>query len=58
MAQPTSQTPTRVPLSIIGGGNMGSALLGGLIAAGWLANDIVVVEVHGTRSAIWRDMYQ
>jgi pyrroline-5-carboxylate reductase len=28
---------------------MGSALLGGLIAAGWLANDIVVVEVDSEK---------
>lgn len=43
MAQTTSQS--RVALSIIGGGNMGSALLGGLIGAGWSTSDIVVVEV-------------
>lgn len=45
MAQSTSNTTERVALSIIGGGNMGSALLGGLLNAGWSVADIVVVEV-------------
>jgi len=45
MTQSTSKTTERVALSIIGGGNMGSALLGGLLNAGWSATDIVVVEV-------------
>lgn len=32
-------------LVLVGGGNMGSALLGGLIAAGWVPSDITVVEI-------------
>jgi pyrroline-5-carboxylate reductase len=39
-------SPARVPLAIIGGGNMGSALVGGLIAAGWDPGRITVVEVN------------
>lgn len=45
MTQSAAKTSERVALSIIGGGNMGSALLGGLLNAGWSAKDIVVVEV-------------
>lgn len=45
MTQSTAKTTERVALSIIGGGNMGSALLGGLLHAGWSTTDIVVVEV-------------
>lgn len=37
-------------LSIIGGGNMGGALLGGLLAAGWAeAHELAVVEVSAAR---------
>lgn len=45
MTQSTSKSAERVALSIIGGGNMGSALLGGLLNAGWSSTDIVVVEI-------------
>lgn len=38
-------------LSIVGGGNMGEALVGGLVRAGWDPNDIVIVEVDETRRA-------
>jgi len=45
MTNASSQSQTHYALSIVGGGNMGSALLGGLLHAGWSASDIVVVEV-------------
>ncbi|MCX6514106.1 MAG: pyrroline-5-carboxylate reductase [Actinobacteria bacterium] len=33
------------PITFVGGGNMGSALVGGLIAAGWPATSITIVEL-------------
>lgn len=36
---------TTYRLAVVGGGNMGEALLGGLLAAGWSASDLAVVEV-------------
>jgi pyrroline-5-carboxylate reductase len=44
-------TSTRVPLAIIGGGNMGSALLGGLLASGWSPANITVVELDEAKRA-------
>jgi pyrroline-5-carboxylate reductase len=38
-------TSREARLVLIGGGNMGSALLGGLIASGWVPSDITVVEI-------------
>ncbi len=38
-------------LSVVGGGNMGAALIGGLIAAGVPASSIVVVEVDAQKRA-------
>lgn len=38
-------------LVLIGGGNMGSALLGGLIASGWAPSDITVVEINDEKRA-------
>ena len=38
-------------LVIIGGGNMGTALLGGLIDSGWKPHDITVVEVDASKRA-------
>ncbi|MEX1106671.1 MAG: pyrroline-5-carboxylate reductase [Ilumatobacteraceae bacterium] len=39
-------------LAIVGGGNMGAALLGGLLAAGWAsADELAVVEVSAPRRA-------
>lgn len=41
---------------LVGGGNMGSALLGGLVAAGWNPAGIVVVELDaGKRAGLERD---
>lgn len=43
----------RTPLVVIGGGNMGSALVAGIIASGTLsADDIVVVEASEERRAV------
>ena len=36
-------------LVLVGGGNMGSALLGGLINSGWVPNDITVVEINAEK---------
>jgi pyrroline-5-carboxylate reductase len=36
---------TRYRLAVVGGGNMGAALVGGLLAAGWATADLAVVEV-------------
>ncbi|MEY2401921.1 MAG: pyrroline-5-carboxylate reductase [Ilumatobacteraceae bacterium] len=40
---------TKFRLAVVGGGNMGAALVGGLIAAGWAETDLAVVEVAGPR---------
>src|SRR5258706_5417399 len=39
-------------LAVIGGGNMGAALIGGLLASGWQAPDLAVVEVMEERRAV------
>lgn len=38
-------------LLVVGGGKMGEALLGGLLAGGWAAGDVAVVEPHLGRQA-------
>ena len=43
-----SDTPRLV---IIGGGNMGTALVGGLVNSGWVASSIVVVELDAAKRA-------
>jgi pyrroline-5-carboxylate reductase len=40
---------TSYRLAVVGGGNMGAALVGGLVAGGWAASDLAVVEVAETR---------
>jgi pyrroline-5-carboxylate reductase len=40
---------TNYRLAVVGGGNMGAALVGGLIAGGWSADDLAVVEVAEAR---------
>ena len=42
---------TTAQLVIIGGGNMGSALVGGLVASGWDVTSIVVVELDADKRA-------
>lgn len=44
-------TSRAAQLVLIGGGNMGSALLGGLIAGGWTPGDITVVEINDEKRA-------
>ncbi len=44
-------------LAIIGGGNMGAALAGGLLAAGWAADDLAIVEVLDARADALRSMF-
>jgi pyrroline-5-carboxylate reductase len=38
-------------LAVVGGGNMGAALVGGLLHAGWAAADLAIVEVLAPRVA-------
>lgn len=38
-------------ISFIGGGNMARALIGGLVAKGWNADDICVIETDASKSA-------
>lgn len=44
-------------LAVVGGGNMGAALVGGLLRAGWAASDLAVVEVLPQRAAELRSMF-
>jgi pyrroline-5-carboxylate reductase len=42
-------TSDRAQLVLIGGGNMGTALVGGLVASGWNASRITVVEIDAAK---------
>ena len=42
---------TSYRLAVVGGGNMGAALVGGLLQAGWAAADLAVVEA-GARALL------
>ncbi|MFZ4719556.1 MAG: pyrroline-5-carboxylate reductase [Ilumatobacteraceae bacterium] len=44
-------------LAVVGGGNMGAALVGGLLQAGWGADDLAIVEVSATRAAQLGDLF-
>ena len=45
-------------LVLVGGGNMGAALLGGMIAAGWAAPDqLAVVEVLADRRTVLAEQF-
>ena len=44
-------------LAVVGGGNMGAALVGGLIANGWATTDLAVVEVSDARREALAAMY-
>ena len=44
-------------LAFVGGGNMASAIIGGLVAAGHPADRLVVVEPHAPQAAIVRDKF-
>lgn len=39
----------RQPITFVGGGNMGSAIIEGLVRAGWAVTDITVVELSADR---------
>jgi pyrroline-5-carboxylate reductase len=44
-------------LAVVGGGNMGAALVGGLVANGWATDDLAVVEVSDARREALTAMY-
>jgi pyrroline-5-carboxylate reductase len=44
-------------LAVVGGGNMGAALVGGLLNADWPAGDLAIVEVLASRADQLRDMF-
>jgi pyrroline-5-carboxylate reductase len=44
-------------LAVVGGGNMGAALVGGMLRAGWAATDLAVVEVLPARVEQLRQMF-
>ena len=48
---------TTYRLAVVGGGNMGAALVGGLLQSGWAATDIAVVEVLAARVAQLQQMF-
>jgi pyrroline-5-carboxylate reductase len=49
MTRPTTPQVT-YRLAVVGGGNMGAALVGGLLQAGWKPRDMAVVEVLANRA--------
>ena len=44
-------------LAVVGGGNMGAALVGGLLHAGWATTDLAVVEVLARRAQELQTMF-
>lgn len=48
---------TTYRLAVVGGGNMGAALVGGLLHAGWSAGDLAVVEVLAARADQLRELF-
>lgn len=48
---------TTYRLAVVGGGNMGAALVGGLLHAGWAAADLAIVEVQPARVEQLREMF-
>jgi pyrroline-5-carboxylate reductase len=48
---------TTYRLAVVGGGNMGAALVGGLLHGGWAPSDIAVVEVLAPRAEALRTMF-
>jgi pyrroline-5-carboxylate reductase len=48
---------TTFRLAVVGGGNMGAALVGGLLRAGWSAADVAVVEVLPGRVAELSELF-
>ena len=47
-----SNNQTNYRLAVVGGGNMGAALVGGLIAGGWSAEDLAVVALDRDDAAV------
>ncbi|MEO5724506.1 MAG: NAD(P)-binding domain-containing protein, partial [Ilumatobacteraceae bacterium] len=39
-------------LTVIGGGNMGAALVSGLLRAGWTPDELTIVEVDAARRSV------
>ncbi|HEY9024433.1 MAG TPA: pyrroline-5-carboxylate reductase [Burkholderiaceae bacterium] len=55
---PGPSAPGEAPLlAFVGGGNMASAILGGLVAAGHPASRVVVVEPYGPQADIVREKF-
>src|SRR5690606_9680475 len=53
-----STLPPMTELVVVGGGKMGEALVGGLLAAGWAAPDAVaVVELDAGRRAVLAERF-
>lgn len=48
---------TSFRLAVVGGGNMGAALMGGLLRGGWAPGDLAVVEVLPARVEQLREMF-
>lgn len=48
---------TTFRLAVVGGGNMGAALVGGLLQGGWAAADLAVVEVLPARADQLRELF-
>lgn len=48
---------TNYRLAVVGGGNMGAALAGGLLAGGWPASDLAIVEVSVERCQVLTEMF-
>ncbi len=48
---------TSFRLAVVGGGNMGAALVGGLLQGGWPASDLAVVELSAARAAQLGDLF-
>jgi pyrroline-5-carboxylate reductase len=48
---------TSFRLAVVGGGNMGAALVGGLLQGGWPASDLAVVELSAARAAQLSDLF-
>ncbi len=48
---------TTYRLAVVGGGNMGAALVGGLLRSGWAVDDLAIVEVLPARVAELQQMF-
>jgi pyrroline-5-carboxylate reductase len=48
---------TKIALAMVGGGNMGAALIGGMLRAGRTASELAIVEVSEARRAALAEMF-